>query len=153
MNKIEKQVEIKRSIGLVWIALTDYVHFGTWFRVKLDGPFAVGKETTGHITYPGYEHLKWTCVVQDLEYEKVFSFTWHPFATDPDVDYSHEEPTLVELKLEKIEGGTRVTVTESGFDKIPENRRDEAFSMNDRGWTEQMRNISSYVEQTTPAIS
>ena len=153
MNKIEKQIDIKGSISIVWIALTDYVHFGTWFRVKLDGPFAVGKETTGHITYPGYEHLKWHCVVKEMQHEKLFSFTWHPFATDPEVDYSNEEPTLVEFRLERIEGGTRVTVTESGFDKIPENRRNEAFRMNDRGWTEQMRNISSYVEQTTQAIS
>lgn len=153
MNKIEKQVEIKASISIVWIALTNYVHFGTWFRVKLDGPFEVGKETIGHITYPGYEHLKWTCVVKEMQHEKLFSFTWHPFATDPDVDYSNEEPTLVEFRLEKINGGTRVTVTESGFDKIPESRRNEAFRMNDRGWTEQMRNISSYVEQTTQAIS
>lgn len=153
MNKIEKQVDIKRSVSLVWIALTNHHHFGEWFRVKLDGPFAVGKETTGHITYPGYEHLKWTCVVKEMEHEKLFSFTWHPFATDPDVDYSNEEPTLVEFRLEKIEGGTRLTLTESGFDKIPSSRRDDAFRMNDRGWTEQMRNISNYVEQTTQATS
>lgn len=153
MNKIEKQVDIMKSPSIVWIALTNQHHFEVWFRVKLDGPFAVGKQTTGHITYPGYEHLKWTCVVKEMEHEKLFSFTWHPFATDPDVDYSNEEPTLVEFRLEKIDGGTRLTVTESGFDKIPSARRDEAFRMNDRGWTEQMRNISGYVKQTTQATS
>lgn len=148
MNKIEKEVLIKGSVSKVWISLTNYVHFGTWFRVSLDGPFEVGKTTTGHITYPGYEHLKWTCVVKEMVHEELFSFTWHPYAIDPDVDYSKEEPTLVEFRLKKVDGGTLLTLTESGFDKIPADRATDAFRMNDRGWTEQMRNISSYVEQT-----
>lgn len=147
-NKIEKQIELKASIGKVWIALTDDLHFGTWFRVKLDGPFVPGKVTTGHITYPGYEHLKWTCTVIEMVHQKYFSFTWHPYAVDPNVDYSSEEPTLVEFRLEAIPGGTRLTLTESGFEKLPAHRFSEAFRSNEFGWTEQMRNISAYVAQT-----
>jgi hypothetical protein len=83
-----------------------------------------------------------------MVHEKLFSFTWHPYAIDPEIDYSHEEPTLVEFHLKKTDGGTLLTLTESGFDKIPSNRSIDAFRMNERGWAEQMRNISSYVEQT-----
>ena len=113
--------------------------------MKLDGPFVVGQISRGHIMYPGYEHLKWTAVVTKIEPERLFSFTWHPYAIDPAVDYSNEPQTVVEFRLEKTATGTRLTLTEFGFDKVPVARRDEAFRMNDGGWTEQMKNIARYV--------
>ena len=42
-------------------------------------------------------------------------------------------------------GGTRLTVTESGFDGVPLARRAESFRMNSEGWAEQVRNIEAYV--------
>ena len=146
-ERIEKSVELKAPISRVWRALTDYREFGLWFRVKLDGPFVPGKVSTGWITYPGYEHMKWEAVVQKMEPERLFSFTWHPYAVDPKMDYSKEPPTLVEFRLEATKAGTLLTVTESGFDKIPAGRRPEAFRMNERGWTEQIKNIESHVAQ------
>src|ERR1700748_688926 len=145
-DRIEKQIELKAPIARVWRALTDHREFGEWFRVALDGPFAPGQVSTGHITHPGYEHLKWTATVQKMEPERLFSFTWHPYAIDPKIDYSSEPATLVEFRLEAIDGGTLLTLTESGFDAIPRDRRFEAFRMNDRGWTEQMKNIARYVD-------
>jgi len=146
-NRIEKRIELKAPIARVWRALTDYREFGEWFRVRLEGPFVPGQVLRGHITYPGYEHIKWEVQVQKMEPERFFSFTWHPYAVDPKMDYSKEPPTLVEFRLEKAAGGTLLVLTESGFDKIPSERRLEAFRMNDGGWTEQMKNIESYVEK------
>jgi len=144
-DRIEKRIELKAPVSRVWRSLTDYREFGEWFRVKLDGPFAPGQPSTGHITHPGYEHVKWRAVVQKIEPEKLFSFTWHPYAFDPTIDYSKEIPTLVEFKLEKTETGTLLVLTESGFDKVPIGRRDEALRKNDDGWTQQMKNIGEYV--------
>ncbi|MBY0357185.1 MAG: SRPBCC family protein [Candidatus Obscuribacterales bacterium] len=144
-NSIEKQIELKAPISRVWKALTDHQEFGKWFCVKIETPFVPGEIAQGQLTYPGYEHLRWAVVVQKMEPEKLFSYTWHPYAVDPDVDYSDETPTLVEFKLEAIESGTLLTVIESGFDKLPEHRRIDAFRMNDGGWTEQMQNIKNYV--------
>jgi hypothetical protein len=84
-----------------------------------------------------------------MEPERLFSFTWHPYAVDPKIDYSKETPTLVEFKLEKTTSGTLLLLTESGFDKIPSDRRLEAFRMNAGGWTEQMKNIENHVSQTS----
>jgi uncharacterized protein YndB with AHSA1/START domain len=140
-DRIEKRIEPRAPISRVWRALTDYREFGEWFRVKVEGPFVPGQESRGHITYPGYEHLPWEAVVQKMEFERLFSFTWHPYAIDPKIDYSGETPTLVEFRLEKTASGTLLILTESGFDKIPSGRRLEAFRMNDGGWTEQMKNI------------
>jgi uncharacterized protein YndB with AHSA1/START domain len=146
-DRIEKRIELRAPLSRVWRAITDYREFGEWFRVKLDGPFVPGKISIGHVTYPGYEHLKWEAVVQKMEPERLFSLTWHPYAIDPKKDYSNEPSTLVEFRLEKTATGTLLLLTESGFDKIPADRRLEAFRMNDGGWIEQMKNIESYVTQ------
>jgi len=144
-NIIEKRIELKAPVSRVWRALTDHREFGQWFRVKLEGPFVPGEVSRGQITYPGYEHIKWEAIVQKMEPERLFSFTWHPAAVDPKMDYSKEPQTLVEFRLEKTADGTRLTVTESGFDKIPAGRRPEAFRMNEGGWAEQMKNIERYL--------
>jgi uncharacterized protein YndB with AHSA1/START domain len=146
-DRIEKQIEVQAPVARVWRALTDHREFGTWFRVRLDGPFAVGEVSRGRITYPGYEHVAWNATVVAMEEERRFAFTWHPYAVDPKVDYSEEPTTLVEFTLEaSAGGGTLLTVTESGFDRIPKERRFEAFRMNEGGWTEQMKNIREHAE-------
>jgi uncharacterized protein YndB with AHSA1/START domain len=149
-DRIEKQVELKAPVSRVWRALTDHAEFGAWFQVTVDGPFEPGKESSGHITYPGYEHLQWRARVQEMVPERLFSFTWHPYAVDPQMDYSGEPPTLVEFRLEPHGQGTRLTVIESGFDRIPAHRREEAFRMNEGGWTMQMENIRRHVDGPEP---
>ena len=146
-NRIEKQIELKAPVSRVWRALTDYREFGGWFRVNLEGPFTPSKTSRGRVTYPGYEHLNFELVVQKIEPERFFSYTWHPYAVDPEVDYSAEKPTLVEFRLEKTAGGTLLTVTESGFEAIPANRRAEAFRRNEGGWAIQIENIQKYVAE------
>lgn len=146
-DRIEKQIELKAPVSRVWRALTDAQEFGEWFGVKMEGPFVVGKTARGRITYPGYEHLVMEVVVQKIEAEKFFSYTWHPYAVDAKKDYSKETPTLVEFRLEKTASGTLLRVTESGFDKIPKERREEAFRKNEGGWAQQMKNIERHVAE------
>ncbi len=146
-DRIERTIELQAPVSRVWRALTDYREFGEWFRVKLDSPFVAGEISRGPITYPGYEHLNWEVVVQKMEPERLFSFTWHPYATDPEVDYSQEAPTLVEFRLEETATGTRLRLTESGFNKLPAARRNEAFRGNEGGWGQQMKNIEKYVAE------
>jgi uncharacterized protein YndB with AHSA1/START domain len=144
-DRIERQIELKASRARVWRALTDYREFSEWFRVKLESPFVPGQSTAGQITYPGYEHVRMEVEVQKMEPEHLFSYTWHPYAIEPGVDYSKETPTLVEFRLEQKGDGTLLTVTESGFAKLPPERRSEAFRMNDGGWGQQLENIAEHV--------
>jgi len=145
-NRIEKQILLRAPKTRVWRALTDSQEFGTWFRVKLEGPFEVGRVVKGRITHPGYEHLVMEVTVERMDPENVFSYRWHPYAVDPDVDYSQEPMTLVEFRLEEVPDGTMLTLVESGFDRIPASRRAEAFRMNDGGWSAQMENVRRHVE-------
>jgi uncharacterized protein YndB with AHSA1/START domain len=152
-DRIEKRIELAAPVSRVWRALTDYREFGEWFGVKLDGPFVAGQVSRGQITYPGCEHIKWEAVVQKMEHERLFSFTWpQPKSLDKagyPLDYSAEPTTLVEFRLEKTATGTLLVLAESGFGKLPDDRRLEAFRRNDGGWTEQMKNIERHVSATS----
>ena len=64
---------------------------------------------------------------------------------EKDVDYSKEPTTLVAFELEEASGGTMLTVTESGFDRIPLERRAKAFAANEGGWTAQVKMIEKYL--------
>ena len=144
-DRIEKSIQLNAPVSRVWRAITDHNEFGQWFRVQLEAPFVPGHTARGKVTYPGYEHLVWQAVVQTIEPERYFSFTWHPYAIDPAVDYSGEQPTLVEFRLEPTSTGTLLRLTESGFDNLPASRRTEAFLRNDGGWTQQMKNVAAHV--------
>lgn len=144
-DRIEKQILLRAPQARVWRALTDAGEFGEWFRVKLAGPFVPGQRTTGHITYPGYEHLRMDVLVERMDPETLFAYRWHPAAVDPQVDYSREPSTLVEFRLETVAEGTLLRLVESGFDQLPADRRESAFRMNEGGWAIQMDNIQQHV--------
>jgi uncharacterized protein YndB with AHSA1/START domain len=144
-DRIEKKVVLRAPRSRVWRAISSAEEFGAWFRVNLEGVFAEGATIRGRLTHPGYEHVTMDLMVERIEPERYFSYRWHPYAIDPAVDYSAEPTTLVEFILEESEGGTALTIVESGFDRIPLARRAEAFRMDDQGWTGQIKNLVRYV--------
>ena len=144
-DRIEKRVTLRAPRSRVWRALTKAEEFGAWFGVKLDGPIAEGAAVRGRITIKGYEEAMFEMLVERVRPERAFSYRWHPYAVDPKVDYTSEPTTLVEFQLEDADGGTLLTIVESGFDRLPASRRAEAFRMNEGGWTGQLKNIERYV--------
>ena len=85
--------------------------------------------------------------VDRIEPERLFSFRWHPFAVDQTVDYSKEPTTLVEFVLEDAPDGVLLIVSESGFDRIPLERRSQAFTSNDEGWSIIVKLVETYLAQ------
>ena len=147
-DRIEKEIVVHAPRSKVWRAVTDSREFGKWFRVEMQDAFVPGASVRGRITHPGHEHLMLEVHVERIEPQHLFSWRWHPYAVDPLQDYSNEPTTLVVFEFEEIPQGTRITVTETGFDKIPLARRAEAFRMNSEGWAAQLQNIDRYVGQT-----
>jgi uncharacterized protein YndB with AHSA1/START domain len=144
-DRIVKQAVLAAPIARVWRAISDAREFGAWFRVALEGSFREGEPIRGRITYPGYEHLTAELLIERIEPPTYFSYRWHPYAVDPNVDYSSEPTTLVEFRLAEVAGGTQLTISESGFDALPAGRRPEALRMNDQGWASQLDNVSQHV--------
>jgi len=148
-DRIERKVLLKAPHERVWQALSDAEQFGSWFRIDLKGKqFVAGQAIAAQITFPGYEHVEWNARIEKLEPQKLFSFSWHPYAIEEGVDYDTETPTLVEFTLEDRTDGTLLRVVESGFLTIPEARREKAFKMNSRGWDEQMNNIEAHLTKS-----
>jgi uncharacterized protein YndB with AHSA1/START domain len=145
-DRIERSILLKAPRSRVWRALSNAEEFGDWFGVALKGKtFAAGERVQGQITHPGYEHVVWDVLIERLEPERLLSWRWHPAAVDPSVDYSKEPTTLVVFELKEVEGGTLLSVIESGFDSVPPSRRLDAFRMNSAGWDGQMQRIANYV--------
>ena len=146
-DRIERSVVVKATRERVWRAISHAEEFGTWFGVNLkDQTFSPGQLVRGPITIAGYEHIIWEARIERIEPPNLLSFRWHPYAIDSKADYTQEEPTLVTFSLaDAAADATLLTVVESGFDKLPPERRLEAFRMNGRGWTTQMDNIARHV--------
>jgi uncharacterized protein YndB with AHSA1/START domain len=145
-DRIEKTTLLRAPRSRVWRALTDPAQFSEWFGATLKDPFLPGARVQGPVTYPGYEHLTMDITIDRVEPERLFSWRWHP-GGDPDVDPS-EPATLVVFQLEEVAEGTRLTVTETGFDRIPPARRTKAYRENEEGWTGQLENIRKYLAGT-----
>jgi uncharacterized protein YndB with AHSA1/START domain len=144
-DRIEKQVVIQAPRARVWRALADVERFGRWFGVVLEGPFRPGARVRGRVTHPGYEHVPFEVVVETVEPERHLAWRGHPNPIDPDFDTATEPATLVVFELSDVDGGTLLTVIESGFDALPPARRRDAFRGNELGWSRQVDAIARYV--------
>ncbi|HEX5415578.1 MAG TPA: SRPBCC family protein [Chloroflexota bacterium] len=144
-DRIEKRIVLHAPRARVWRALTDPHEFGRWFGARLTGAFAPGAHIAAQLTIPGHEHVKFELVVETVEPEVMLAFRWHPAPGDPEYDYTSEPMTLVEFRLAEVADGTELTVSESGFDRLPPSRRAQAFRMNERGWAAQLQNIHGHV--------
>lgn len=155
-DRIEKKILLRAPRERVWSAISDAKQFGSWFGVAFDAPFAEGARLTAKITpttvdaevakmqepYAG-KAFEWT--VERIEPMRRIAFRWHPYAVEEGVDYSKEPTTLIEFELADAPGGILLTITESGFDQIPLERRAKAFQANERGWEFQTRLIEKYL--------
>jgi uncharacterized protein YndB with AHSA1/START domain len=161
-DRIEKKVLLQAPQARVWEAISDAEQFGTWFGVVFDGRFVGGTRLTGRITptqvdpevaklQAAYAGKAFEILVERLEPMRLFAFRWHPYAVEPDVDYASEPMTLVEFVLEPVARGTLLTITESGFDRIPLARRAKAFAANDGGWAKQTTLIEKYLSLSAHA--
>ena len=145
-DRIERKILLKAPRARVWRALSNAAEFGSWFGVDFKGKsFVAGKPVRGQVTYPGYEHIAMEVLIEKIVPGQILSWRWHPAAIDPSVDYSQEPTTLVVFELKEEEGGTLLTVVESGLDKIPLARRADVFRMNSSGWDQQMKSIEKHV--------
>jgi uncharacterized protein YndB with AHSA1/START domain len=156
-DRIEKQVVLRAPLDRVWRAISDADEFGQWFGVRFDGPFVAGASVTGVITPTTVDEEiarlqephagksdTWQIVA--VEPQRRLAFRWHPYAVESGVDYSQEPTTLVEFTLEETDDGVLLRIVESGFDKIPAERRAAAFEANSGGWAKQTELVRKYLE-------
>jgi uncharacterized protein YndB with AHSA1/START domain len=159
-DRIEKKILLRAPRKRVWRALSDSTEFGSWFGMKFDGPFEPGALMRGVIVpttvnaeianaQKEHEGTPFEITIEQVEPERLFSFRWHPFAVDRSVDYALEPTTLVVFALEEVANGVILTVTESGFDRIPLARRAKAFTANEQGWAMMVKVFEEYLARAS----
>jgi len=145
-SRIERAIEIQAAPERVWRALTTPAEVAAWFQMKVEGEIAPGAVVWMTTQHPDYAGIRFQVWFMELDPPRRLVWQWHPGAVDPNVDYSREPRTTVTFTLEPCETGTRLTVTETGFDEISLARRAKVFQDNSRGWTEVIVWIQKYVE-------
>lgn len=158
-DRIEKQVLLRAPIERVWRAISDADRFGRWFGARFDGPFEAGTRVTGTIEptevdaevarqQAPYAGTPFDVVVERVEAPRHFSFRWHPGA-EPGAEAAGDDArTLVSFDLEEVEGGTLLTIRETGFERVPLERRARALEQNEGGWEAQAKLIGMYVARS-----
>ncbi len=144
-DTIEKEILVAAPIERVWRALSDFKEFGQWFQVRLDQPFEPGGASTGRMTIPGLEHVRWHARILTMQENKSLSFTWPPYVDDATLDLSQEPWLTTEFTLTETPEGTVVKVVESGFAGLSPEIRSKARTGNVDGWDFQMNNLARYV--------
>ena len=155
-DSIVKTINLKASRDRVWRAIADSSEFGQWFGCRFDGPFVVGQPIAGKMTptvvndeiaemQKPYEGFPFNIVIERIEPQVLFSFRWHPYAVDEGKDYSGEAETLVTFAIEPVNGGTQLTITESGFRQLPPERQAQAFTANEGGWEAQIHMVEAWL--------
>jgi len=147
LSFIERKTLIRAPRSRVWKAIADLNQFSAWFSVQAEGVFEPGARVRMTSTYKGHEGTVFYMTIDEISPEHRFSWRWNPDAELPREDTT-APTTLVEFRLEEVEGGTLVTVTESGFDRVDPAHRAKAFADNSEGWKIQMENLSAYVGKT-----
>ena len=136
-DRIEKQVVLKAPLERVWRAISESDQFGRWFGMAVEGPFIAGQWVAAKIVptevdaevakhQEPYRGMAFELFIERIEPMRRFAFRWHPNAVEPGKDYRAEPTTLVSFELKEHGDGVLLTITESGFDQIPLERRAKA---------------------------
>jgi uncharacterized protein YndB with AHSA1/START domain len=145
-SRIDRSIEIEAPPERVWRALTSAAELSAWFQVRIEGDIAAGREVWMTSVHPGHAEQRFRVQFTELTPPRRLVWQWHPGAVDPGVDYSREPRTTVTFELEPTAGGTRLVVTETGFDAIDLRRRAKVFEDNSQGWTEVLVWLQKHVE-------
>lgn len=146
MSRIDRTIDVNAPPDRVWRVLTNAKDLAAWFHVTIDGDIAAGAEVWMTSMSPEYEGVRFLVRFKEMTAERRFVWEWHPGAVDPAVDYSREPWTTVTFTLEPSGRGTRLSVSETGFNEISLARRAKVFKDNSQGWTEVMVWIQKYAE-------
>jgi uncharacterized protein YndB with AHSA1/START domain len=145
-DRIEKNILLQAPLRRVWLALADAAEFGAWFGVKFDGPFTPGATVRGVIAptvvnaevakgQKQFEGAPFEIAIERMEPERLLAFRSH----------WQGDATLVVFTLEETAAGVMLTVTESGFDQMPLERRAKMFAANEEGWSVMVKVIEEYL--------
>jgi uncharacterized protein YndB with AHSA1/START domain len=127
---LTKSIWINAPREKVWRAITDPVQFQQWFSPPT--PWTLSALEVGGIFSPtGFE--QWASVIQVVNAPHTFSYRYQAPQEDGSI------AMVATYVLEEENGGTRVTLTETGF------KDENAVAQNVAGWDMGFANLEAYL--------
>jgi uncharacterized protein YndB with AHSA1/START domain len=145
-DRVEKTIELRAPRSRVWRAISNAQEFGTWFGVgeplKLEGDFVPGGRILAQ--WAGRATPEWFFTIETVEPERLLAFRWLPYEIAKGDDPAKHPTTLIEMRLDDTAIGTRLTIVESGFAKLPADKQYKR-EQNGLGWAIQAESIAQHV--------
>lgn len=126
---IRQSVVVNASQQRVWEAITTPEQLSAWFG----STFRFDKLAVGEPMHFIHEEkiISSDLVITEVEPIERFAFKWP-------AELGYPILTQVTFTLEPVAGGTRVTVTDSGYEALPEDVARRRFEQNADGWRIQL---------------
>jgi uncharacterized protein YndB with AHSA1/START domain len=148
LSRIDRTIQINAPVDRVWRALTNAEELSTWFQVRIEGAIAPGADLWMTSVHPGHAGARFPVRIAEMTAPHRLVWQWHPGEVDPKLDYSHEPRTTVTFTLAPADGGTLLTVSETGFTEISLARRAKVYQDNSQGWAEVLVWLQRYAQET-----
>ncbi|HEY3408538.1 MAG TPA: SRPBCC domain-containing protein [Propionicimonas sp.] len=139
---VHRSIRIAAAVGKVWEAVTVPEHISRWFgHMQLAGQ---GAGATGTISWPGRDAIP--LLVEAIDPERMVAYRWNnddASGTFPDA-FEAGTSTVFTFTLEPVEGGTQLTVVETGFEVTSDPA--ENLSRHQQGWTSELDKLAALLE-------
>ncbi len=139
---VHRTIRIAAAIGKVWEAVTLPEHISRWFdHLELAGE---GVGATGTLTPSG--HVPIPLRVEAIEPQRMVSYRWNnddASGTSPDV-FDAARSTVFTFTLEPTDGGTQLTVVETGFEVTSDPQSN--LASHQEGWTFELDKLVALLE-------
>lgn len=128
--RIEFSIEINAPPAKVWDKLASIEGMNQWFARDLVFEHKVGGRFEMKGEMPGDGPFRFTGQVVTVEPERELAFTWR----DSLNENAWPADTLVSFKLEPSAGGTKVTLTHTGFEALGSGLAKPSYNGHIQGW-------------------
>ena len=142
-DEIQREVILAAPIERAWDAITRPEEVSRWF-----GDIAeIDLQPGGKARFGWSEYGDaFEAVVVEVDKPHKFSYRW---MFQPNTPYDEATARLVEMTLEPVDSGTRLTVVESGFTKLTGDEYQKAIDANSGGWDSELADLNTYLAADT----
>ncbi|MFZ4508648.1 MAG: SRPBCC domain-containing protein [Fimbriimonas sp.] len=141
--KIERKELIQAPIDRVWATIGTAEGTREWFKVTVEGEWKAGNDVT--LTWNSGSRTEIRLLT--IEAPHRFAYQWHPGVSALLSEFPEGELTTVTFELRETPEGTELLLTETGFDRISEDRQLQALGLNTAGWEEEIQVIRATAER------
>ena len=138
---VRRTIRIDAPVDKVWRAVTEPEQISRWFgRTELDG---AGPGAQGSITFDGYGRV--SLAIEAVDAPRLISYRWgNDDALGHLPDELDDHATVFTFTLEAVDGGTELTVVETGFDRTSDPRANMAEHAT--GWVSELDKLVALLE-------